>query len=41
MFMQKGAVMLYMGQEYATDIKPTLFDKELYTKNLCCWDIYS
>jgi glycosidase len=33
MFMQKGAVMLYMGQEYATDIKPNLFDKELYTKN--------
>ena len=33
MFMQKGAVMLYMGQEYATDIKPNLFDKELYPKN--------
>lgn len=33
MFMQKGATMLYMGQEYAADIKPSLFDKELYSKN--------
>ncbi|MDT8336769.1 MAG: alpha-amylase family glycosyl hydrolase [Candidatus Izemoplasmatales bacterium] len=33
MFMQKGAAMLYMGQEYAADIKPSLFDKELYNKN--------
>ncbi|MGD9963855.1 MAG: alpha-amylase family glycosyl hydrolase [Candidatus Izemoplasmatales bacterium] len=34
MFMQKGAAMLYMGQEYATDVKPSLFDKELYPKNV-------
>ncbi|MFA7076354.1 MAG: alpha-amylase family glycosyl hydrolase [Candidatus Izemoplasmatales bacterium] len=33
MFMQKGAVMLYMGIEYAADIKPSLFEKELYVKN--------
>ena len=33
MFMQKGAAMLYMGTEYASDIKPSLFDKELFNKN--------
>jgi glycosidase len=33
MFMQKGATMLYMGTEYASDIKPSLFDKELFNKN--------
>jgi len=32
MFMQKGAAMLYMGTEYASDIKPSLFDKELFNK---------
>jgi len=32
LFMQKGATMLYMGQEYAADIKPSLFEKELYVK---------
>jgi glycosidase len=32
-FFQKGCVMLYMGEEYSSDIKPTLFDKELYNKN--------
>jgi hypothetical protein len=33
LFMQKGAAMIYMGQEFASDIKPSLFDKELYNKN--------
>lgn len=33
MFMQKGAAMLYMGTEYASSIKPNLFDKEMYDKN--------
>ena len=33
LFMQKGATMLYMGQEYSADVKPSLFDKELYTNN--------
>ena len=33
MFMQKGAAMLYMGTEFASDIKPSLFDKELFNKN--------
>jgi len=33
LFMQKGATMIYMGQEFTADIKPSLFDKELYNKN--------
>jgi glycosidase len=33
LFMQKGATMIYMGQEYTSDIRPTLFDKELFNKN--------
>ena len=32
MFMQKGAAMLYAGQEYASLIKPNLFEKELFDK---------
>lgn len=31
-YFQKGAVMLYAGEEYCADIKPTLFDKELFVK---------
>jgi len=33
LFMQKGATMLYMGQEFASDLRPSLFDKELYPKH--------
>ena len=32
-YFQKGAVMLYAGEEYCADIKPSLFDKELYIKH--------
>lgn len=31
-FFQKGAVMLYAGEEYCSNIKPSLFEKELYNK---------
>ncbi len=33
MFLQKGACMLYMGQEFTTDLRPSLFDKDLFPKN--------
>lgn len=41
LFFQKGAVLLYMGQEYTADIRPSLFDKEIWEKrtdisNLIC-----
>lgn len=32
-YFQKGAVMLYAGEEYLADIKPTLFDKQLFNRN--------
>ena len=32
-YFQKGAVMLYAGEEYCADIKPSLFEKELYKKH--------
>ncbi|XMB73126.1 alpha-amylase family glycosyl hydrolase [Mycoplasmatota bacterium WC30] len=32
-YFQKGAVMLYAGEEYCADIKPNLFDKELFIRN--------
>ncbi len=34
LFLQKGATMLYMGQEFSSDVKPSLFDKELFNKNI-------
>lgn len=33
LFLQKGAVLLYAGQEYASDIKPNLFEKDIMKKN--------
>jgi len=32
-FFQKGASMIYAGEEYSATIKPSLFAKELYDKN--------
>ncbi|MGM0496262.1 MAG: alpha-amylase family glycosyl hydrolase [Bacillota bacterium] len=32
MFFQKGAALIYAGQEYASDILPSLHDKDLYNK---------
>ncbi len=32
-FFQKGAAMIYAGQEYCATIKPSLFEKELYDIN--------
>jgi len=32
-YFQKGAVMIYAGEEYLADIKPTLFDKQLFNRN--------
>lgn len=31
-YFQKGAVMLYAGEEYLSDIKPSLFEKELFNR---------
>ncbi len=32
-YFQKGAVMLYAGEEYCSTITPSLFEKDLYDKN--------
>ena len=32
-YFQKGSVMLYAGEEYCSDILPSLFEKDLYNKN--------
>ncbi len=32
-FFQKGAVMLYAGEEFTSDRQPSLFDKDVYNKN--------
>lgn len=32
-YFQKGAVMLYAGEEYLADNKPSLFEKELFNRN--------
>lgn len=32
-YFQKGAVLLYAGEEYCADILPSLFERELYNKN--------
>jgi glycosidase len=32
-YFQKGAVMLYAGEEFLADIKPSLFEKELFNRN--------
>jgi len=32
-FFQKGAAMIYAGEEYCATIKPSLFEKELFDKN--------
>jgi len=32
-YFQKGAVMLYAGEEYCSDILPSLFERELFNKN--------
>lgn len=31
-YFQKGAVMIYAGEEYLSDIKPSLFEKELFNR---------
>ncbi len=38
-YFQKGAVMLYAGEEYCADIKPTLFEKELFVKKVDISDL--
>ena len=32
-YFQKGAVMLYAGEEFLADIKPSLFEKDVFNKN--------
>lgn len=32
-YFQKGSVMLYAGEEFCSDIKPSLFEKELFNKS--------
>lgn len=33
LFFQKGAVMLYAGEEFTSDVRPNLFEKDVFNRN--------